>query len=50
MTVVEDPLDDVTTYTYSNTQPGMLTAQTAPRRWAIRATRCSATSTIRRTG
>ena len=30
MTVVEDALDDVTTYTYSATQPGMLTAETAP--------------------
>ncbi len=30
MTVVEDPLTNVTTYTYSSTQPGMLTAQTAP--------------------
>jgi hypothetical protein len=27
---VENALDDVTTYTYSATQPGMLTAQTAP--------------------
>ena len=27
---MEDPLTDVTTYTYSSTQPGMLTAQTAP--------------------
>ena len=29
-TVVEDPDKFVTTYTYSSTQPGMLTAQTAP--------------------
>ena len=50
MTVVEDPMDYVTTYTYSATQPGMLTAQTAPPRSGIRATRSSATSTTRRTG
>ena len=49
-TVVEDPMDYVTTYTFSATQPGMLTAQTAPRRSATRATRCSATSTTRKTG
>ena len=30
LTVEENSLDDVTTYTYSETQPGMLTAQTAP--------------------
>jgi RHS repeat-associated protein len=30
MTVEEDPMTYVATYTYSNTQPGMLTAQTAP--------------------
>ena len=30
MTVMENALDDVMTYTYSGTQPGMLTAQTAP--------------------
>ena len=30
LTVEENSLDDVTTYTYSGTQPGMLTAQTAP--------------------
>ncbi len=30
LTVLEDPMDYVTTYTYSNTQPGILTAQTAP--------------------
>jgi RHS repeat-associated protein len=30
LTVEENALDDVTTYTYSATQPGMLTAQTEP--------------------
>jgi RHS repeat-associated protein len=30
LTVTENALDDVTTYTYSGTQPGMLIAQTAP--------------------
>src|SRR5262249_8403425 len=29
-TVVEDPMQFVVTYTYSTTQPGMLTAETAP--------------------
>ena len=29
-TVTEDPMDYVTTYTYSSTQPGMLISQTAP--------------------
>jgi YD repeat-containing protein len=30
MTVVQDPLNKVTTYTYSSTQKGMLICQTAP--------------------
>ena len=30
LTVVRDPLNNVTTYTYSSTQKGMLISQTAP--------------------